>query len=93
MRPLGQIAAIATRFHQARNSLSALDTMMQTPVERPEGRSFVNRQKFNGQIEFKDVGFSYPEAKTSALQNISFKIESGEKDRHYRPDRIGQEHA
>lgn len=79
MAPLGQIAAIATRFHQARNSLSALDGMMQTPVERPEGRSFVNRQKFSGQIEFKDVGFSYPEAKTSALQKVSFKIEAGEK--------------
>ncbi len=79
LAPLGQIAAIATRFHQARNSLSALDGMMQTPVERPEGRTFVNRQKFSGQIEFKDVGFTYPDAKTSALQKVSFKIEAGEK--------------
>ena len=79
MAPLGQIAAIATRFHQARNSLTALDAMMQTPVERPEGRTFVHRQKFSGHVEFKNVGFTYPEAKTSALSEISFTIQAGEK--------------
>ena len=79
LAPLGQIAAVATRFHQARNSLTALDGMMQTPVERPEGRSFVHRQKFSGHVEFKNVGFSYPEAKTSALTEISFDIQAGEK--------------
>jgi len=79
MAPLGQIAAIATRFHQARNSLTALDGMMQTPVERPEGRTFVHRQKFSGSIEFKNVGFSYPDAKVTALSEVSFSIQAGEK--------------
>jgi ATP-binding cassette subfamily C protein LapB len=79
MAPLSQIAGIATRFNQARESLNALDQMMQTPVERPEGRSFVHRPEFNGTLEFKNVTFTYPEAKTSALSDVSFKIEAGEK--------------
>ncbi|MBO6863162.1 MAG: type I secretion system permease/ATPase [Alphaproteobacteria bacterium] len=79
MAPLGQIAAIATRFNQARESLIALDKMMQTPVERPEGRTFVHRPEFNGTLEFKNVNFTYPEAKTAALNDVSFKIEAGEK--------------
>ncbi len=79
LAPLGQIAAIATRFHQARNSLTALDGMMQTPVERPEGRSFVHRNKFAGHIEFKKVAFAYPEAKTTALTDINFDIPAGER--------------
>ncbi|MFP3325512.1 hypothetical protein R0K05_20855, partial [Planococcus sp. SIMBA_160] len=64
LAPLSQVAGIATRFHQARQSLHALDGMMQTPVERPEGRTFVNRDHFNGDIEFKNVTFTYPEGKT-----------------------------
>lgn len=79
MAPLSQIAGIATRFNQARESLNALDKMMQTPVERPEGRTFVHRPEFNGTLEFKNVNFSYPEAKTAALNDVSFKIEAGEK--------------
>lgn len=79
MAPLSQIAAIATRFNQARESLIALDKMMQTPVERPEGRTFVHRPEFNGTLEFKNVNFTYPEAKTAALNDVSFKIEAGEK--------------
>ena len=79
MAPLSQIAGIATRFNQARESLNALDKMMQSPVERPEGRTFVHRPEFNGTLEFKNVKFSYPEAKTAALNDVSFKIEAGEK--------------
>ena len=79
LAPLSQIAGIATRFHQARQSLQALDGMMKTPVERPEGRSFVSRPSFHGNIEFKNVAFTYPDAKTQALNDVTFKIEAGEK--------------
>lgn len=79
LAPLGQIAGVATRFHQAQQSLTALDGMMQTPVERPEGKSFVHRTNFSGHIEFKNVGFTYPDAKTTALTDVSFNIETGEK--------------
>ena len=30
-------------------------------------------------IEFKNVNFTYPDAKTQALNDVSFKIEAGEK--------------
>ncbi len=79
LAPLGQIAGVATRFHQAQQSLNALDGMMHTPVERPEGRTFVHRPNFSGHIEFKNVGFTYPDAKTTALTDVSFNIETGEK--------------
>lgn len=79
LAPLGQIAGVATRFHQAQQSLNALDGMMHTPVERPEGRTFVHRPNFSGHIEFKNVGFTYPDAKTTALTDVSFDIETGEK--------------
>jgi len=73
------IAGIATKFHQARESLIQLDSMMQTPVERPVNRTFVNRPNFAGHIEFKNVNFTYPDAKIQALTDVSFNIEAGEK--------------
>lgn len=79
MAPLAQVAGIATRFHQSRRSLEALDEMMRTPVERPEGRNFVHRKEFFGGIEFQKVGFTYPQAKISALTEVSFTIKPGEK--------------
>lgn len=79
LAPLSQIAGIATRFHQARQSLEALDQMMKTPVERPKGRNFVSHPNFAGNIEFKNVSFTYPGAQTEALTDVSFSIEAGEK--------------
>ena len=79
MAPLGAIAAILTRFNQARSSLQGLDNMMKTPVERPEGKVFVHRPNFAGQVDVKDVTFSYPNQKVPALDDISFHIEAGEK--------------
>ncbi|MCR9221294.1 MAG: type I secretion system permease/ATPase [Alphaproteobacteria bacterium] len=79
LAPLSQIAGIATRFHQSRQALQGLDQMMKTPVERPEGRSFVTRPSVHGNIEFKNVAFTYPDAKTQALNDVSFRIEAGEK--------------
>ncbi len=79
MAPLGQVAGILSRYHQARASLQALDQLMKTPVERPFGRTFVQRSQIRGQIEFRNVTFSYPGQDTPALDNVSFKIEAGEK--------------
>lgn len=79
MAPLGQVAGIIIRFNQSRASLKALDEMMRTPVERPEGRKFITRSNLAGSVEFKNVAFTYPQAQTAALVNASFKIEAGEK--------------
>jgi len=79
MAPLGQIAGILIRYHQARVSLNALDQLMHTPVERPHGRDFVQCSTIHGQIEFRNVTFHYPDQETPALDNVSFRIEAGEK--------------
>jgi len=79
MAPMGQVAGILTRFHQSRTALKALDDLMQARVERPEGRRFVSRPALKGQIEFKNVTFSYPGQKSPALLNMSMKIGAGER--------------
>lgn len=79
MAPLGHVAGILSCYHQAQASLQALDRLMQTPVERPFGRSFVQRPRISGGIEFRNVTFRYPGQDVPALDNVSFRIEAGEK--------------
>ena len=79
MAPLGQVAGLLTRFHQSRTSLETLNNIMALPNERPAGVRFVHRPSLRGDIEFKNVTFTYPNQKLPALQNVSFKIVAGER--------------
>jgi len=43
------------------------------------GRDFIRRENMKGKIEFKNVTFKYPDQPTRVLDNVSFKVEQGEK--------------
>lgn len=79
LAPLAQVASILTRYQQAKVSLSTLDRLMHLPVEREEGARFLNRPRFSGKIEFKNVTFNYPDQPLKSLENVSFRIEPGER--------------
>ena len=79
LAPLSQVASLFTRYFQAKQALSGIDTIMNLPVERPPGKSFVHRPGFRGDIEFRNVTFTYPEQEVSALSNVSFHIRPGER--------------
>lgn len=79
LAPLSQIAALLTRLHHARAALDGINRMMALPVEREPGKSFVNRQNFKGEVEFKNVSFNYPGQQVAALQNVSFHIKPGDR--------------
>ncbi len=79
LAPLSQMAALTTRYHQARTALAGLERMMQWPVERPSGKHFVHRPRLRGEIEFRQVCFQYPGRAGAALDGVSFRIASGER--------------
>jgi len=76
--PVAQTAGLLTQYHNASTSLASLDEIMHRPVERPLDGSFLSRPAFNGDIEFREVSFSYPGAEQNALTKVSFKIKAGE---------------
>ncbi|MEM7564786.1 MAG: type I secretion system permease/ATPase, partial [Pseudomonadota bacterium] len=76
--PMGQIASLITSFEQTRTAFASLDELMQKPVERPEGKSYVRRPSFEGAVQFKNLSFVYPESQKTSLNDISFKIKPGE---------------
>jgi ATP-binding cassette subfamily C protein LapB len=78
LAPLGQLAGLLTRYQHSRSALLALNRIMALPTERPESRTFLHRPVMKGQIEFNNVGFSYPRTKLAVLQGVSFRIQAGE---------------
>lgn len=79
LAPIGSIASLMTRYHQASGALKTLDGLMIKPVERPEGRQYLHRPDLKGAIAFEKVSFSYPAVKRQVLHDVSFRIEAGEK--------------
>ncbi len=79
LAPLSQVASLITRYFQAQQALAGIDNIMNLPVERPAGKSFVHRPGFRGDIEFRNVTFSYPDQEVAALTNVSFHINPGER--------------
>ena len=78
MAPVGQTAALLMQYHQAATALNTLETVMEKPVERPQGSHWISRPRLQGGIEFKDVGFRYPQDEREVLRGVSFRINPGE---------------
>jgi ATP-binding cassette subfamily C protein LapB len=76
--PLGQIAGLLMQYQNARMALESLEGVMTKPTERSNEASFVHRAEIRGEIEFKDVRFSYPNATQEALKGMSFRLKPGE---------------
>ncbi|WP_157670975.1 type I secretion system permease/ATPase [Chitinibacter sp. GC72] len=79
MAPLGQVAGLLMQYQNAKTSLGAVESHMQMPIERPANSSFLHRDSFRGEIEFRNVTFRYPDRDDIALKNVSFKMQAGEK--------------
>jgi ATP-binding cassette subfamily C protein LapB len=79
LAPVSQIASLVTRLHHAKIALGTINNMMALPVERESGMKFLHRAQLKGTIDFKNVTFNYPEQPFKALNNVSFRINAGDK--------------
>lgn len=79
LAPMAQVASLLTRYHHSAAAYRSLSGIMDLPEERPAGKKFLHRPKFDGSIEFKDVCFRYPGQTINALNRVSFKVQAGER--------------
>ncbi len=79
LAPMSQVANILTRYHHSMTAYQAIDPIMGLPIERPVGRKFLHRPNINGDIEFRNVTFSYPDQQIPALKDVSLNIKDGER--------------
>jgi len=79
MAPLGQVAALVGRLHQAASARKSINEIMALPVDRPQGKQFLSRPALAGRIDFQSVSFTYPKAQTPAIKDVTFHVEPGER--------------
>jgi len=77
--PMGQAAALITNYSDAKTSYKILSEIISRPAERPHDKEFIEIPQIKGKIEFKNVSFTYPNAKLPSLDRVSFTIKPGEK--------------
>jgi ATP-binding cassette subfamily C protein LapB len=58
--PLASVVALATRYQGARAAMRALDHVMQQPLDREPGKTYVPLRALSGRIGLVDASFSYP---------------------------------
>ena len=79
LAPFAQVAGLLVQYQQSKLSLMSLENIVQQAQERPDGKPFTKRERINGKVEFSNVNFTYPGEDIKALEQVSFKIEAGEK--------------
>ncbi|MCP3952191.1 MAG: type I secretion system permease/ATPase [Desulfobacterales bacterium] len=77
--PMAQAVALLINFGQMKTALQSLNAFMELETERPEEKKFIRRPDFKGEIEFKNVSFSYPDEEKKALTNVTLHIKPGER--------------
>lgn len=77
--PFAQLAQLLSRLNQIVTGYKSLNELMKQPVEHARDAQFISRGRLKGEVEFKTVDFSYPAQEAKALNQVSFKIKSGEK--------------
>lgn len=76
--PVSQIASMIIRYDRTMLSYNNINEIMDMEIERDD-KVYLSRPNLKGDIEFKDVSFSYKEQNFDALKNINLSIKSGEK--------------
>jgi len=76
--PVSQLVGMIIKFDKTMLSLDNLDEVMNMPVEK-ENKSYISRPNLKGDIELKDVQFSYKDQNHQTLKDINLKIKQGER--------------
>lgn len=80
LAPLTQLASALSRANGARQAYRAIDALMKETggTDEKETGNRLSRPHLDGEIELKNVSYSFPGAKTPIIRNLSFKIPAGQ---------------
>ena len=78
LAPLGQLANALTRINAARAAYRSLDQFLKDYNPSQLNENLISKSEFNGDIELKNVNFTYPGAAVPSLSDVNIRIKSGE---------------
>jgi len=79
MAPLGQVAGVMARWHQARIAYRTIAGIMRVPQERPPAAPAVRRHTVLGAISLRGVTFTYPGREAPVLRGFDLEVRPGER--------------
>ena len=79
MAPLSQLANTLARVNGAITSYKNLSKLIGKSFNSASNLSPISRPKFKGEIEFKNVSFTFDGSTQPVLNNLTFKIPAGQK--------------
>ncbi len=79
MQPLGQVAALVARLHQARIAFRLLDAIVKAPQEREDGAALIAPERIAGGIDIEAVTLNYDKDVPPVLRELQIVIRPGEK--------------
>ncbi|MGL5226216.1 MAG: lipid A ABC transporter ATP-binding protein/permease MsbA [Aeromonas sp.] len=75
LKPLKSLTDVNNQFQRGITACHSLFGLLDSDPEQDTGTLTLDRAR--GEIEFRNVTFSYPTKTTPALHNVSFKVEAG----------------
>ncbi|NQY95243.1 MAG: ATP-binding cassette domain-containing protein, partial [Campylobacteraceae bacterium] len=78
LSPVSKVVGMIIKYDKTMLSLKNIDELMNMPVEKQD-KAYISRPNIHGNIELKDVDFSYKDQNFKTLKNINLKINQGEK--------------
>ena len=75
LRPLKQLTNVNADFQRGLAAAASIFSVLDQDKEVDTGRRVLDRAK--GDLQFKQVTFSYPNAEEPALHDVSFSVEAG----------------
>ncbi|WP_338048893.1 type I secretion system permease/ATPase [Rhodobaculum claviforme] len=80
LAPLSQLASAMSRANGAREAYRSLSKVMNPQeAEEEDQRPRLSRPHLAGQVEFKDVSYTFPGANSPILRDVTLKIPHGQK--------------
>ena len=79
LAPLTQLASALSRANGARQAFRSLNAIMTDDDSEVEYQQRLSRPRLSGEVEFKNVTYTFPGAKAPVIRDLSLKIPAGQK--------------
>ena len=76
LKPLKQLTTVNSEFQKGMAACVSIFDVLDQELEQDKGQHRITRVK--GELEFRNVTFTYPSKEEAALTNVSFKVKPGE---------------
>jgi ATP-binding cassette subfamily C protein LapB len=77
--PMAQVAALAVRLQQARTAFDGLQALIDRPVERSPGRSYLSLPAVRGELAFERLDFAHDRDGPGLFRGLELRLAAGER--------------